>query len=146
MRACRGMAVFAGCALLSLGFASASHDQDRSAELAYAHPRNLKVLPRDISAAALKNLMERYREALGVSCSYCHAEDERTGRLDYASDEKPAKATARLMITMLNDINGKYLAQLGDPRYAVNASCGSCHQGESDPPVFEPDGAALTQR
>jgi len=42
------------------------------------------------------------------------------------------------MISMLTDINDKYLAQLGgDRRYAVPVTCGSCHQGQSNPPAFE---------
>ncbi len=61
-----------------------------------------------------------------------------TRKLDYVSDDVPAKQAARVMIAMLNDINDKYLTQLGrDARYAVPVTCGSCHQGRSSPPEFE---------
>jgi hypothetical protein len=101
---------------------------------------NLKVLSRDTSAAELKRVMDGYGTQLGVSCGYCHVENPQTQQLDYASDDNPAKQTARLMITMLNDINGKYLAQLGEDRYAVRVTCGNCHQGHADPPAFDADG------
>lgn len=82
--------------------------------------------------------MKGYARELGVSCRHCHVEDPQTQTVDYVSDDKPAKQTARVMIAMLNDINDKYLARLGrDPRYSVPVTCGSCHQGQSTPPAFE---------
>lgn len=101
-------------------------------------PVNLQVLPKDISNAKLGKLMKRFEQELGVKCSHCHAENPQTQKFDFPSDEVPAKQTARIMISMLNDINDKYLAQLGgDRRYAVPVTCGSCHQGQSNPPAFE---------
>lgn len=118
-----------------------------SQDAAYARPTNLRVLPKDISAADLKDWMERYDEALGVTCDYCHVQDPQTQRFDYASDDNAKKQTARVMIAMLDDINGKFLSQLGDPRYPVNVSCGNCHQGQSEPPAFDSGpGAALSAR
>jgi len=101
-------------------------------------PRNLRVLPRDISDEELKKRMHEYEQGLGVPCGYCHAQDAQTKKIDYASDENPIKQTARMMISMTNDINTKYLAQLGDRRYAQPVTCGHCHQGQADPPDFEP--------
>jgi hypothetical protein len=102
-------------------------------------PVNLQVLPKDTSIASIGKLMKRIAQDLGVSCSHCHVENPQTQKLDFVSDENPAKQTARLMIAMLNDINNKYLAQLGgDRRYEVPVTCGSCHQGQSSPPAFEP--------
>ncbi len=101
-------------------------------------PTNLQVLPKDISPVQLRQVMTGFRDGLGVTCGYCHAEDPRTQRLDFASDQKPAKQTTRLMIRMLNDINDRYLRGLGDPRYSTPVTCGTCHQGESTPPPFEP--------
>lgn len=108
-------------------------------ELASYKSVNLRVLPKESSSGSIRKLMKGYTADLGVTCGHCHAQDPLTLKLDYASDEKPAKETARLMIAMLDDINGKYLAQLGsDRRYAVPVTCGSCHQGQSNPPAFEP--------
>jgi mono/diheme cytochrome c family protein len=101
-------------------------------------PVNLKVLRKDIAPARLERLMKRYERELGVTCSYCHVENRDTGELDYVSDENPKKETARIMIAMLDEINERHLAQLGgDQRYAADVSCGSCHQGRANPPVWE---------
>ena len=100
-------------------------------------PTNLQVLSKDIADADLGRLMKSYRDELGVTCSYCHIEVPDTQKLNYAADDNPRKLTARLMITMVREINEKYLAQLGDRRYAAQVTCGSCHQGQSSPPGFE---------
>jgi len=98
--------------------------------------RNLKVLPQDIGDGELAGLMVHYSRELNVQCQFCHAEGPQG--IDFASDESPAKLTARVMIGMLNDINTKYLAQVSDRRYAVPLTCGNCHQGQTTPPVYEP--------
>ena len=101
-----------------------------------APQRNLKVLPKDIPDGELAGLMVRYSRELNVQCQFCHTEGPQG--IDFASDESPAKLTARVMIGMLNDINTKYLAQVSDRRYAVPLTCGNCHQGQTTPPVYEP--------
>jgi hypothetical protein len=108
-------------------------------EVPRTKPVNLQVLPKDTPSASVGKLMKRFEKDLGVSCSHCHVEDPQTQKFDYASDENPRKQTARVMIAMLEDINSKYLAQLGnDRRYSVPVTCGSCHQGQSSPPEFQP--------
>jgi hypothetical protein len=98
-------------------------------------PRNLEVLPKDIPAGELVQLMVRYSQELGVQCQFCHAESAQG--MDFVSDQSPAKQTARVMIGMLRDINTKYLPQVGDRRYSVPLTCGNCHQGQTTPPVYE---------
>jgi hypothetical protein len=137
------MTVFRGFVLallsgLSIGVAIAMDSQNDTQGVPRSKPVNLQVLPQDMSAASVGKLMKRFERDLGVKCSHCHVEDPQTQKLDYASDENPRKQTARVMISMLTDINDKYLAQLGgDRRYAVPVTCGSCHQGQSNPPEFE---------
>lgn len=123
--------------MLGLGAAVAAWSGDETRREPPAKPVNLQVLPQDIAPKALGALMKRYEKDLGVSCAYCHVENRDTGKVDYVSDENPMKHTARVMIGMLADINEKHLAQLGDRRYAVPVTCGSCHQGRSNPPTFE---------
>ncbi|MEJ0084550.1 MAG: c-type cytochrome [Pseudomonadota bacterium] len=135
-------------ALISFGLlgAAIAYSQDERLVAAVSspvrqadQPTNVQVLPRDLSRAGVRRIMEQFERELGVTCSYCHVEDRDSGAIDYASDENPAKQTARVMITMLDDINEKYLAQLStDRRYAVPVTCGSCHQGHSSPLAFEP--------
>ena len=101
-------------------------------------PTNLQVLPKDISAQDLIATMHGYEHALGVECSFCHAQNPQTHRLDFASDANPHKNTARIMIRMASEINTKYLATAdGDaPADARQATCGTCHRGHSMPPPF----------
>jgi Photosynthetic reaction centre cytochrome C subunit len=134
-----------GLMFLGAAVGAASQDQvsdDSAAAMAtvvpHTKPVNIKVLPKEISAAEIGKVMKRFESDLGVKCGHCHVEDPTTRKFNYASDDNPAKATARLMITMLNDINEKYLPQLGqDRRYAAAVTCGSCHQGQSSPPAFD---------
>lgn len=99
--------------------------------------KNLTVLSKDLTGAELNKSMKRYADELGVSCSFCHVQDDQTQKFDFVSDANPRKDTARIMISMLSDINNKYLARLGDRRYAVPITCGNCHQGQSSPPAYE---------
>ena len=129
-------------AAVTLSFLFLGAAVSASTEMASVGPRgkpvNIKVLPKDISAAEIGEVMKRFETDLGVKCGHCHVEDPGTHKLNYASDDNPAKGTARLMISMLQDINQKYLPQLGDDsRYAAKVTCGSCHQGQSSPPTFD---------
>lgn len=92
---------------------------------------SLKVLPPDTPREDVKRLMRQYKTDLGVECSYCHTKYEDTGDVDYASEENPMKAKARLMIEMTNEINARFLAQLGDRRYAEPFGCEGCHRGRA---------------
>ena len=137
MRFLRG-ALFALC-IGFVGGGAATADTHGAEDTPRGKPTNLQALSRDTPATTLGRLMKRYERDLGVSCSYCHVENRDTGKLDYVSDENPRKQTARVMLGMLQEINDRYLGQLGgDSRYAAQVTCGSCHQGRSSPPPFEP--------
>ena len=146
MTARRVAALTSGFLFLGAAIGAAPQSQgsdDSSADviatiMPHGKPANIKVLPKDISAAELGKTMKRFETELGVKCGHCHVEDTSTRKFNYASDDNPAKNQARLMITMLKDINEKYLPQLGgDSRYAMPVTCGSCHQGQSSPPAFD---------
>src|SRR5450755_1801917 len=64
--------------------------------------KNLKVLPKDISPEQLDKIMDGFKEALGVKCSFCHApsKDSSIHHPDFASDDKPEKNIARKMWKM----------------------------------------------
>jgi mono/diheme cytochrome c family protein len=132
------LAALCGLALAAGTWSRAQDAASTAATSALAAPTNLLVLPAQSSRASVRSLMKQYERELGVTCGYCHVEDRDSGVVDYASDENPRKHTARIMISMLNDINDKHLAQLGgDRRYAQPVTCASCHQGRASPPVFE---------
>ena len=98
--------------------------------------KNLKVLPKNISSKKLSGIMiDDFEDGLGVSCVFCHAKERDSNRLDYASDEKPEKQIARLMMKMTMSINKKYFklkhVSIGDSMIVV--SCVTCHNGEPHP-------------
>lgn len=100
-------------------------------------PTNLKILPKNISSKDLIRTMHQFTGGLGVHCNYCHVENTQTHRFDFASDAKPEKSTARLMMHMTYDLNAKYMAKLSDHDDLQEAvGCGTCHRGQSKPAVF----------
>lgn len=97
---------------------------------------NLKILPKDISTKALQKIMvDEFQDGMGVGCNFCHAREKGALTLDYASDEKPEKEIARVMMSMTMDINEKYFQVehplLGDSLMVI--SCESCHHGSARP-------------
>ena len=69
-------------------------------------------------------------QALGVSCSTCHA------RGNFASDEKPEKLAARRMLEMTRAINKQnFPDHKPKPGESVlgRVTCYTCHQGERTP-------------
>jgi photosynthetic reaction center cytochrome c subunit len=98
--------------------------------------KNLKVLPKDINTKDLSRIMiDDFEDGLGVSCGFCHAEEKGSHKLDYASDEKPEKEIARLMMKMTLDVNEKYFQVthplIGDSTLSI--TCMTCHKGQPRP-------------
>ena len=60
-------------------------------------------------------------------------------QMDYASDDRRQKQTARVMLAMTNQINAKLDAVLhpkeasGQPRDVLHVQCMTCHRGVTDP-------------
>lgn len=106
--------------------------------------KNLKVLPKDISRDSLDAIMDYFKGSLGVKCGFCHAPDPSTGRLNFASDDKPEKETTRYMMKMTSDINKNFFnfnnSTMPDTIRAV--TCYTCHHGDPHPEAklkFEDD-------
>jgi cytochrome c553 len=100
-------------------------------------PKNLKVLPKNISHDDLEKVMDSWKAALGVKCNFCHAPsaDSTSHHLDFASDAKPEKNIARHMYKMTGKINKKYFSFAKDDKGASIAvvSCVTCHRGSPHP-------------
>ena len=95
---------------------------------------NLQVLPKDIARPELIQIMRGFTGGLGVMCNYCHVMEGRGGRNDMASDEKPPKKTARVMMQMTMHANEMLAKDLGKPAATVTKiQCGTCHRGEAIP-------------
>jgi cytochrome c2 len=98
--------------------------------------KNLKVLPKDISHEELDKVMDGFKAALGVKCNYCHApQADNPKKLDFASDAKPEKETARNMMRMTAKINKKYfhLKDTQNGKALLAVSCITCHNGNEHP-------------
>ena len=123
-------------AFIVLGVAATPPDEPK---------RNLKVLPKNISHDDLTKIMRGFTQAMGQKCDFCHAQSKtEAGKMDFASDEKGEKETARFMIKMTNKINKKFFESgksenKGKP---LTVSCYTCHKGnphpEGPPPLPEP--------
>jgi Photosynthetic reaction centre cytochrome C subunit len=103
-------------------------------------PVNLKVLPKDISSEQLMKIMFGFNQALGVKCTFCHAQEAGANHPNFASDAKPEKSTARTMISMTNEINAKYMSQIHDPdamEEQKTLACSTCHKGHNMPIPFK---------
>jgi Photosynthetic reaction centre cytochrome C subunit len=80
-------------------------------------------------------MVDDFEDGLGVSCNFCHAEEKGSHRLDYASDAKPEKEIARMMMRMSVQVNKKYFRlkhpMIGDSSLVI--TCNTCHHGQPHP-------------
>ena len=100
-------------------------------------PKNLKVLPKNISGEELHKIMDEWKTALGVKCNFCHAPaaDTTSHHLDFASDAKPEKDIARHMYKMAGKINKKFFKEAKDDKgnSITVVTCVTCHHGNPHP-------------
>jgi tetratricopeptide (TPR) repeat protein len=118
------------CAVLCLATAAASAAAQTSQ--APWRGQNLQYFSKDINRDELIQRMREFSFALGVRCQYCHAGGNGITfeGVSFPSDEKPAKAQARAMLRMVDQLNTTTLAQLpsrAQPRVTVD--CATCHHG-----------------
>jgi hypothetical protein len=105
-------------------------------------PTNLKVLPKNLTGDQVHEIMHKWAGSLGTECSTCHAADPNNigpngkPRLNFADDSKADKGKARVMVTMVQDINKNYLTKIENSGEPV--TCGTCHRGHLKPPKFTP--------
>jgi hypothetical protein len=94
---------------------------------------NLKVLPKHISHKDLDRIMGQWASSLGVRCNFCHARNDETKKMDFASDAKPEKKMAREMYLMAIKINKKYFKSGDKDSIGVaklgSVNCYTCHRG-----------------
>jgi hypothetical protein len=98
--------------------------------------RNIRVLPRTMTPVEVVATMRNITGALGVRCPYCHVgqEGQPLSQFDFASDEKPTKVAARVMIEMVQSINGQHLTRLERRETPdVEVTCATCHRGVAVP-------------
>jgi hypothetical protein len=97
-------------------------------------PKNLQILPKDISEEQLFGVMKSFATSLGWRCTNCHVGEEGKplSTYDFASDAKKEKGRAREMIKIAHEINASMLPKLG-MNHPQTVSCWTCHRGHSEP-------------
>lgn len=126
------VALVSGAAALCLGIGVRAEQQpapSQPGQTAGEHYKNIQVL-KTIPADQLPNTMQYVAASLGVQCNFCHVQGQ------FASDDKPMKATARKMMQMVNSINGA--------NYDITVGCATCHHGRMEPERTPPLATELT--
>jgi hypothetical protein len=115
--------------------------------------QNLQVLPPDIPRAQLIQTMKNFARGLGVRCNHCHVvtATEPEEQLDFPSDAKEEKRAARVMLQMVQQINGPWLerveiaehgagavAEESDEDEGPRVVCWTCHRGKPEPEAPPP--------
>jgi tetratricopeptide (TPR) repeat protein len=103
---------------------------------------NTKIFPRDTPVREVVSAMRGFTAALGVRCDYCHVERQGVAaaalgglpELNFPSDDKRTKRTARLMMLMVRQINDSVLGRIPErPSPSVAVACVTCHRGVARP-------------
>jgi tetratricopeptide (TPR) repeat protein len=91
---------------------------------------NLQILPKDMPRPQVIATMQAFTQSLGVACNYCHVQEGRGGRNDFASDEKAPKKAARGMMILARDVNANLPEAVGKAADATTrVGCATCHRG-----------------
>ena len=103
-------------------------------------PHNLKVLPASTTTANILPIMRNFATALGTNCGFCHHWVAGGGAAnDFASDEKPTKDIARVMMRMAGTVNETLAANVKKPAGELTrVECMTCHRGETIPKLPPP--------
>jgi hypothetical protein len=108
--------------------------------------KNLKVLPADVQRPELIGTMRGFALGLGVRCQHCHVgeEGQPLSEFDFASDVKPAKRQARVMLELVQRINSQVLPEVaaaGGEAAAhsptLQVTCVTCHHGKLRPEALQ---------
>jgi hypothetical protein len=86
--------------------------------------KNVQQL-KSLTPIQLSRTMQMMSASLGTNCAFCHV--RKGEELDFASDDKHEKVTARNMMAMTTKINADFF----NARPVV--SCNSCHRGAEHP-------------
>jgi len=114
------MRLLLACLFLSLSLLAQEKAPEKQAKRPRPNPTNLKVLKVTTGDEVIQ-VMRTFTAGLGVQCNYCHVQN------NFPSDDNPKKEIARHMISMSQEINGKF------PDGKMHVTCYTCHRGETEP-------------
>src|SRR5215469_3467099 len=88
---------------------------------------NLQYFPKTMSSEVVIGIMRGFSFSLGVRCQYCHVGKDGPNLQDmnFASDDKETKRTARAMLRMVDGINQQYIAKL-ETNPQARVECVTC--------------------
>ncbi len=118
----------------------ASLNSVANAQNPFEDPKNLEVLPKDISSGQLRQIMRGFSFALGERCTYCHEriEDENGSHMAFDSDKMETKTIAREMMKLSGRINRDIAAlDRGEDHKYTQVVCTTCHRGQANPFLIE---------
>lgn len=103
-------------------------------------PKNLKLLPKDITPKDLLAVMQGFSQAMGVRCVYCHVagpDPTDMSAYNFESDRKEHKEATRAMMKYTDAVNEIFPKEVGEEPKAgeTRMTCYSCHQGQRHPPT-----------
>jgi hypothetical protein len=100
-----------------------------------AGPKNLQVLPSNLTNQEVVQVMQTFTAALGVTCAHCHVFLGPGNPMnDMASDMKPQKDIARGMLRMAADTNARLATIIKKPAdERTRVECMTCHRGAAIP-------------
>jgi Photosynthetic reaction centre cytochrome C subunit len=102
--------------------------------------KNLKVLSKNTTKEEMDSLMHHFANSLGQKCGFCHVFNEEQKKMDFASDAKKEKGTAREMWLMTAKLNKKYFDIKDSKRFdaQLEVTCFTCHRGAKHPETKAP--------
>ncbi len=121
-------ALFFACAVRALG-----------AQLP-KQPKNLQVLPKNLSTDSVEKVMLGVANALGYTCGSCHpgGDNATWDSTNFSTDVKPMKVTAREMFRLVNRLNNELLPPIVNRgTAAVRITCATCHRGAPRPVTIQ---------
>jgi len=106
----------------------------------FDNPKNLKILPKDITPEELSATMRGFAINTGSRCSSCHVGEKENdlSTYDFSLDDKEKKRKARVMLQMVMDINQSLASKLDKPADTlVKVDCATCHRGQQKPLMLQ---------
>lgn len=95
----------------------------------FPEPQNAQVLQNMNTSQIWAYMQQQVSGALSVGCQYCHnVNPDEDGNYKFHLDDYPQKIAARNMMTLVNDLNAKFIVNL--PYWRGNyVTCATCHSG-----------------
>ncbi|MEO6734618.1 MAG: c-type cytochrome [Ferruginibacter sp.] len=102
--------------------------------------KNLKILPKNITKDQMDSVMHHFTNSMGKKCNYCHVFNPEEKKMDFVSDAKKEKATAREMWKMTAKLNKKYFDVKDSKKLGakLEVTCFTCHHGSEQPETKPP--------